>query len=386
MSVPRELDNECLLTTDGAIAVINLESARRRSWSRFFQDPLREGSAETVVEHEQLTAEFVGDLSAFDRLGYLISHLVEADATSMRTALIQAQIASMMHRFADARRFLAHADLARAQPADVNRLALNIDQACGANVGGVLDERRRTASNSGRIEDLVALGALLADLREFDEADRIYRQALQVYRDVSPFPLARAYFQLGMLWGELVPEPQVAKAEGWYRKAVGCLPGYTRARIHLAEICSSSGRLEEAGALLMPSVPSGDPEVLWRLADALVAQNRYAEAEAKMNAARSGFESLLERHLLAFADHGAEFYAGSGNNWPRALDLARVNVANRPTLRAFEQAHDIAVTAGDPQAASELITEAALHWGSTAAFRSSQLAKGSLEKRQGAAT
>lgn len=377
MSAPRELDNDCLLTTDGAIAVINLESARRRSWSRFFQDPLREGSAETVVEHEQLTAEFVGDLSAFDRLGYLISHLVEADATSMRTALIQAQIASMMHRFADARRFLARADLARAQPADVNRLALNIDQACGANVGGVLDGRRRAARNSGRIEDLVALGALLADLREFDEADRTYRQALLIYRDVSPFPLARAYFQLGMLWGELVPEPQVAKAEGWYRKAIGCLPGHTKARVHLAEICSSSGRPDQAEVLLMPSVPSGDPEVLWRLADALVAQNRYAEAEAKMNAARSGFESLLERHLLAFADHGAEFYAGNGNNWPRALELARINVANRPTLRAFELAHDIAVTAGDLQAASELITEAALQWGSTAAFRSSQLAKGS---------
>jgi hypothetical protein len=82
---------------------------------------LREGIAETVVEHEQLTAEFVGDLSAFDRLEYLIGHLVEADARSMRTALIQAQVASMSHRFADARRFLARADLAYAQSSEVNR-------------------------------------------------------------------------------------------------------------------------------------------------------------------------------------------------------------------------------------------------------------------------
>jgi hypothetical protein len=32
-----------LQTTDGEIAVINLESARRRLWNRFFADPLREG-------------------------------------------------------------------------------------------------------------------------------------------------------------------------------------------------------------------------------------------------------------------------------------------------------------------------------------------------------
>jgi hypothetical protein len=57
-------------------------------------------------------------------------------------------------------------------------------------------------------EDLVALGALLADLREFTDADRIYGQALEGYRDVSPFPVAWVCFQLGMLWGELVPEPQ----------------------------------------------------------------------------------------------------------------------------------------------------------------------------------
>jgi hypothetical protein len=52
-----------LQTSDGEIAVINLESARRRSWNRFFADPLRDGVAETVVDQEQLTLQFVGDLA-----------------------------------------------------------------------------------------------------------------------------------------------------------------------------------------------------------------------------------------------------------------------------------------------------------------------------------
>jgi hypothetical protein len=66
--------------THGEIAVVNLESARRRSWSRFFTDPLREGIAETLLEQEQLTAQFVGDVHALDRLEALVGQLVEADA------------------------------------------------------------------------------------------------------------------------------------------------------------------------------------------------------------------------------------------------------------------------------------------------------------------
>src|ERR1700720_1409884 len=323
-----------LQTTDGEIAVVNLESARRRSWNRFFADPLREGVAETVVEHEQLTAQFVGDVQALDRLEALVGQLAQVEAASAR----------------------------------------------GANLGKVLDERRETARKCGRTEDLVALGALLADLREFTDADRIYGQALEVYRDVSPFPVAWVCFQLGMLWGELVPEPQTARAARWYWTAIDCLPSYTKARVHLAEIYSSSGRASDAEALLIPAISSGDPEVRWRLADVLASQKRYAEAEGHMQAAQFGFEALLERHLLAFADHGVEFYAGSGNSWSRALDLARVNVANRPTLRAFEQAHDIAVNAGDMEAAAQILAEATMRWGSATAFRSSRLAKSHSEE------
>jgi tetratricopeptide (TPR) repeat protein len=374
-----------LQTTDGEIAVINLESARRRSWNRFVADPLREGVAETVVEHEQLTAQFVGDVQVLDRLEALVGNLAQVEVASARTALIQAQVASVMHRFADARHFLAQAEIGGAPSADVNRVLLNVDQACGVNLGKVLDERRETARRSGRTEDLVALGALLADLREFTDADRTYRHALEVYRDVSPFPVAWVCFQLGMVWGELVPEPQTASAARWYRTAIDCLPSYTKARVHLAEIYLSSGRASDAEALLIPAILSGDPEVRWRLADVLASQKRYGEAEVHMQAAQFGFEALLERHLLAFADHGAEFYAGSGNDWRRALDLARVNVASRPTLRAFEQAHDIAVNAGDREAASQILVEATVRWGSAIAFRSSRLAK-SHEEWEGAAT
>jgi tetratricopeptide (TPR) repeat protein len=368
------LDSEPFYTTDGEIAVVNLGSACARSWQRFFQDPLQPGAAEIVIEQEQLTAQFVGDLSALDRIDLLANQLVQLDAGSARTALIRAQVASMMHRFSDARHYLAQAQLGGAPPADLKRLRLSIDQACGSNLDMALDERRKLAEDTGRLEDLVPLGALLADLGEFTGAEEVYRNALRAYRDVSPFPVAWVCFQLGVLWGEFVPEPQWGRAEHWYRKAVSSLPRYVKARVHLAEIYSSTGRTSEAEATLNPAIASGDPEVPWRLADVFTAAGRFVEAEAQLEVARSGFEGLLEKHLLAFADHGAEFYLGSGNDASRAFELARINVANRPTLRAFKQAQATALAAGEFHVAAKLTSEAASCWGDTVAFRSSPLA------------
>jgi len=280
----------------------------------------------------------------------------------------------MGHRFAEARGYLAQAESHGAPQADVDRLVLSIDQARGTNLESVLEARRKMAAESERLEDLVPLGGLLADLREFDEADRVYRQALSGYQDVSPFAVAWVCFQLGALWGELVPEPQPERAARWYEKAIEYLPCYVKARVHLSEIHLESGNVADAEALLVPAVSSGDPEVNWRLADVLAAMERPEEAEAQMQAARSGFETLLDKYLLAFADHGAEFYSGSGNDSRRAFELATVNLANRPTLRAFEQAYETAVGAGETHAASELLISARKRWGGTDGFGLSPLA------------
>lgn len=374
MSLAADFEIDCPPATAGDIAVNNLESARQRSWSRFWLAPQQSGIAEYIVEQEQLQAQFLGDLGALDRLETLIEQLARTDPDSMRTALVKAQIASMTHRFAEARESLAHAEVRGAPPAAANRLSLAIDQACGTRLGAVLEVRRRIVAESGRLEDLVPLGALLADLREFDEADRIYRRALREYSDVSPFAVAWVCFQLGVLWGELVPEIQTSRAALWYGKSIEYLPCYVKARVHLAEIHLREGRTGDAEALLVPVVSNEDPEVSWRLADMMNAAGRCADAAAQMQAARSGFEDLLGKHLLAFANHGAEFYAGSGHDARRALELATIDVANRPTLRAFEQAYAIAVSAGDARAASKMLTAAWERWGNTAAFALSALA------------
>ena len=342
MTTKVEPDDPCPSATDGEIAAVNLESARRGAWARFAQNPGLPGVAEAVVDHERLALQFLGDLDALDRLDELASQFASVDE-SFRAALVQAEVVSTAHCFDDARGYLAWAAQIGAPREAVERQTLAIDQACGAELDTVLVARRWLANASGRLEDLVPLGALLADLEHFAEADAVYRQAFSAYDDVSPFPLAWVCFQLGMLWGELVHPPDPGLAILWYRRAIAYLPAYVKARVHLAEICASQGCTGEAEALLLPALSSRDPEVLWRLADVLTAQGRLEEAKRQLNAARLGYEQLLGGHLLAFADHAAEFYAGSGNDHRRALELARTNVANRPTRRAVNQAHAIAV-------------------------------------------
>ena len=113
------------------------------------------------------------------------------------------------------------------------------------------------------------------------------------------------------------------------------------------------------------------------------AQGRSVEAEAQRNAARSAFEDLLARRPLAFADHAAEFYLSIGADPARAYDLARLNLNNRPTLRAFELAYVAAVRSGEESFASELIARARAKFVSTDAFSHSPLAAAGFSGQRG---
>jgi tetratricopeptide (TPR) repeat protein len=359
------------VATSGEIAVVNHRSARRRAWARFWQSPDLPGLAEAVVEQEDVAARFLGDVTALDRLGELTRRLETVENPPAHAPLVLAQIASMEHRFVDANNHLATAKAAGAPRAAIHRLELAIDQACGRNLDTVLEFRRRAAEESGRLEDLVPLGALLADLGEIAAADDAYLQGLRRYGDVSPFAPAWVCFQLGVLWGEVAQEADAERAALWYRQALSYLPCYVKARIHLAEILTEEGRLAEAEALLVTMIDIGDPEVRWRLSEVCSETGSQHEAERHLERARTLYDELLGKYLLAFADHGAEFYLAVGNDPARALDLALLNLDNRPTLRAFELAFEAANVAGDRVGASEIFEASKKRWGATKAFANS---------------
>src|SRR5262245_23836629 len=106
MSTIMEVDRAFPPATDGAIAATNLDSARRRAWARFAQGPRVPGVVEAVLDSERLAAQFLGNLDALNRLDELGSQFARVD-DSFRAALVQAEVASTVHRFADAREHLA---------------------------------------------------------------------------------------------------------------------------------------------------------------------------------------------------------------------------------------------------------------------------------------
>lgn len=207
--------------------------------------------------------------------------------------------------------------------------------------------------------------------------------AIDAYREVSPFALAWVCFRLGVLWGELAPEAQPGRAGRWYRQAIDHVPGYVKARIHLSELLADEARYLEARELLLPALASGDPEVDRRLADVATGLGHANEAEEHLQRARGGFERLVDLHPLAFADHAAEFYLGSGDDAPRAFELAKMDLANLPTLKAFESAHAAAIAAADASAAQRILALARERWAATPAFRYSPLAAVASNHKEG---
>ena len=243
----------------------------------------------------------------------------------------------------------------RRAPLDATQgIALTIDQATGRNLPTVLAARRALAARPGGWTERIPLGALLADLGDFAEAEHTYLEALGTYPDVSPFGPALAAFQLGVLYGESMPEPDTTCAAQWYAMAIDYVPRYVKPRVHLAEIFLQGGRADDAIALLEPVLESGDPEVAWRLADAMLVAHQSHRSAAHLAAAAAGFEALLQRYTLAFADHGAEFYIGSGARADRAYALAMLNLGNRHTPRALQLACDTARAAGHDSIAANL--------------------------------
>src|SRR5271170_2843744 len=138
------------LVTDGDIAVNNLQSARRPAWSRLLRMPDRLDIAEYIVELESFTAQFLGDLQSLDHLETLVAHLDRTDPESSKALLIHAKVASIAHRFAEAKGYLAKIASCEESSKVAERLLLSIDQACGNNLGAVLATRRRMAAESGR--------------------------------------------------------------------------------------------------------------------------------------------------------------------------------------------------------------------------------------------
>ncbi len=224
--------------------------------------------------------------------------------------------------------------------------------ALGDDPRPVEQARRERVLSWRRYDQLVSWAASLGALGSFDEADAAYEEALEAYRDVSPLPVAWIEFQRGVLWAERAGDR--ARGREHYELAVGVLPGYVVANVHLAELEVADGETDSAVARLRAiAVVTEDPEPLGRLA-ALLPDGDASRAELA-DEARRRYDVLLSAYPKAFLDHAAEFFMGPvGADPGRALDLAQANLQHRRDDRAYLVAIQAARAAADPDTECEL--------------------------------
>ncbi len=344
--------------TDGELFTINMRSSLAHQWFIFQNYPERPGVLDSILDGESNMAQFFGDYTALDRLEGLANTLLVSQSDFASSYMLAARVNSARHHFAQASENLTHAKKLGADAQEVQRIQLGIAQALGDDLNTVLEQRERLVRQNRSVENLVPLGALLADLGRYDAAHDIYLAALRSSVGLSPLGPAWACFQLGFLWGELHAEPDLEQAAYWYAQALNYLPGYTHAAVHLAEIHLQRREFDEAHTLLAGVLHSGDPEVRWRLSDLLAEQGNLTAANAEIEIARTMYEALLSRHLLAFADHAAEFYLGSGDHPQRALQLSLANLNNRGTKRAYALAQEAAQAANQHDMTATLSRDA----------------------------
>jgi hypothetical protein len=88
-----------------------------------------------------------------------------------------------------------------------------------------------------------------------------------------------------------------------------------------------------------------------------LAAGRHPELLAlagEIDEARRAWERYVAALPRAFAEHAARFYLGAGKDPARALALARLDLANRPTAGARALVVESAIAAGDPETACRL--------------------------------
>jgi tetratricopeptide (TPR) repeat protein len=316
-------------TTTSAIAIANLDQQVRQA-----------GNEAGVEELLLVRSRFLADYEALDRA----SALGEGRHATARELLLRARTRAAVHRFADALADVEAAESAGAKPDEIAALRASILVAMGRATEVIPLLEANLVRHSG-FASRSALAVAYAAVGRIDDADRLYAEALSSLDTTLPFPYAWIYFARGSMWSEQGGDQ--ARAELLYAQALKYVPEFVTANIHLAEIEALRGDNESAIELLENVVQSSHEPEARALLGALHFRTGDSERGSReIEEARTGYELLLSRDPLAFADHGAEFYLGPGRDPERAWVLAQQNLANRQTPRAAALAIKAAEASG----------------------------------------
>ncbi len=274
-------------------------------------------------------ARFLADYEALDRA----SRMTEGRGRTASELLKRARARSAVHRFTDALDDIAAAERSGASQDEVVALRGSILVATG-RAEEVVSQLENAVNRNPGYSSHSALAVAYASVGRFADADRLYVAALSDLDTTSPFPYAWIYFARGLMWTEQAGDR--ARGESLYVQALSYLPEFAMANIHLSELEVARGGLTSAMTRLERVVASSnEPEALSLLGQLHMRSGDSTKGSQEIALARQRYHWLLDHYPLAFADHAAEFYLGPGADPERAWSLARQNLANRKTDRAY---------------------------------------------------
>ena len=326
-------------TTDGALALGNLDAQIVGQEKLLARRPDSLMTAGALVELLQARAQYTGSIADYDRAADLAERAVRSAPQEADAFLIRAGARAALHSFAQA---LTDADAAQRLGAGNDKLTAlraSVFQGQG-RLAEAIALRREAVRIHATTQSLGALAAAEGAQGERDAAERDFDEAVRLYRDSSPFPLAWIDFQRGLLREKT---GDLAGARAAYSAALVRLPQYAQAAAHLAGLEAIEGNRARAVQILRPLTSLDDPEYSGQLA-ALLSE---PERDAMRQSARARFDALLARHPEAFADHAARFFLPFDPH--RAFALATLNLGVRRSWEAYELALNAAAEAGvDP--------------------------------------
>ena len=343
---------DALRTTDGALAAANLDALIQGRLALVARDSRWASERVVLVDLLQTRAQLFGRLEEYDRAEAVAEAAVALAPQLPDSWLARASNRAVLHRFPEALRDLEQATRRGAEPDAVEALRASALLAEG-RTDEALVLRRHAVQRWGSTSNLSALAVAEFAAGEVSLASAHLDAAVRAYHDVAPFPLAFVDFQRGLIAEE---QGDLDRAAARYRAVLRRLPGHVQAAVHLAALQLAHAQPEAAAAALAPLAPLDEPEVMALRADVLARQGHAAEAEGLRQRVALRYQALVARHPEAFADHAARFLLA--RDAPRALALARLNLAARATPAAYDLALSAAQAAGDETLRCELAAKA----------------------------
>lgn len=322
-----------LPTTNGTIALLNLEAQISGLKTGPTSDQCAIECRVALIELMTLRGLILGRVADYERAEEIADDLVcvaPADATVL---VARAHTRATFHRFTD-----ALDDIARAEHVSLDAEKANSERAAIFQALGRYDDalaiREKAAAQRRSFENIAALAGLCAERGQTEATHRLYAESLNLYRGVSPFPVAVLDFQVAVMW---MRRGELDNAKTLFNTATRRVPAFVPAQGHLAEVEAELGETETAIARLKPlATTSDDPDYAAQLARILKHEGRLDQSVHWSRRAAARYEDLIARHPEAFADHAAEFWLTAGDDLEKAVRFARMNLALRKTPRAYD--------------------------------------------------